>query len=37
VNRDVPDATVFVGSPARRIGAVIGEGADVQIVFDSKR
>jgi acetyltransferase-like isoleucine patch superfamily enzyme len=35
VNRDVPEATVVVGTPARRIGAVVGEGCDVRIVFDA--
>jgi len=34
VNRDVADGTVVVGTPARRIGAVVGEGAEVRIVFE---
>jgi acetyltransferase-like isoleucine patch superfamily enzyme len=34
VNRDVGDGTVVAGSPARRIGVVIGEGGQVRIVFD---
>ena len=34
VNRDVPDRTVVAGSPARPIGRVEGEGADVRLVFD---
>ena len=36
VNKNVADATVVVGTPARRIGSVIGEGSDVRIVFDAK-
>jgi acetyltransferase-like isoleucine patch superfamily enzyme len=36
VNRDVSDGTVVGGSPARRLGSVVGEGRDVQIVFDHK-
>jgi acetyltransferase-like isoleucine patch superfamily enzyme len=34
VNRDVPDDTVVVGSPARRVGRVVGEGADVAVELD---
>jgi acetyltransferase-like isoleucine patch superfamily enzyme len=34
VNRHVADGAVVVGSPVRRIGSVIGEGAHVRIVFD---
>jgi acetyltransferase-like isoleucine patch superfamily enzyme len=34
VNTDVPDGTVVGGSPARRLGSVIGEGTAVRIVFD---
>ena len=37
VNHDVPDGTMVGGSPARRIGVVVGEAADVRIVFDGKR
>ena len=33
VNADVPERTVVGGSPARRLGKVIGEGADVRIVY----
>jgi acetyltransferase-like isoleucine patch superfamily enzyme len=36
VNRDVEDGTVVGGSPARRLGSVVGEGRDVRIVFDSR-
>lgn len=34
VNRDVPSSTVVAGNPARRIGRVVGEGADATIVMD---
>jgi len=37
VNHDVPERTVVGGSPAHRIGVVVGEGETVRIVFDSKR
>lgn len=37
VNRDVPDNTVVGGSPARRLGIVVGRGHDVRVVFDSER
>jgi acetyltransferase-like isoleucine patch superfamily enzyme len=36
VNSDVADGTVVGGSPARRIGVVIGEADDVRIVFDAR-
>lgn len=35
VNRDVPEATIVGGTPARKIGEVIGEGDQVRMVFDS--
>lgn len=37
VNDDVPDGTVVGGSPARRIGVVVGEADTVRIVFDSNK
>ena len=37
VNRDVPDRTVVGGSPARRLGTVIGDGESVRIEFDGGR
>jgi acetyltransferase-like isoleucine patch superfamily enzyme len=37
VNDDVPDGTVVGGSPARKLGAVVGESAAVRIVFDSAK
>ena len=37
VNRDVPDRTVVGGSPARRLGTVIGDGESVRIEFDGSR
>jgi acetyltransferase-like isoleucine patch superfamily enzyme len=36
VNNDVPDATVVGGSPAHRLGAVVGEGEQAHLVFDDK-
>lgn len=36
VNHDVADSTIAAGSPARRIGLVVGTGPDVRLVFDSK-
>ena len=36
VNRDVPDGTMVGGTPARRLGCVEGEGADVRLVYDRK-
>lgn len=36
VNNDVPEATIVGGSPARRLGRVVGEGDQVRMVFDSK-
>lgn len=37
VNRDVADNTVVGGSPARRLGRVVGEGADIEVVYDGDR
>lgn len=37
VNDDVPDGTVVGGSPARKIGIVVGESEKVRIVFDCAR
>lgn len=36
VNSDVPETTIVGGSPARKIGSVIGEGEQVRMVFDSR-
>lgn len=36
VNADVPDATIVGGTPARKIGTVVGVGEQVRMVFDSK-
>lgn len=36
VNDDVPEATIVGGSPARKIGTVVGEGDQVRMVFDSR-
>jgi carbonic anhydrase/acetyltransferase-like protein (isoleucine patch superfamily) len=36
VNNDVPEATIVGGSPARKIGSVVGEGERVRMVFDSR-
>jgi carbonic anhydrase/acetyltransferase-like protein (isoleucine patch superfamily) len=36
VNADVPEATIVGGTPARKIGTVVGEGAQVRMLFDSK-
>lgn len=36
VNTDVPDATIVGGTPARKIGTVVGEGEQVRMVFDSR-
>jgi len=36
VNADVPDGTIVGGTPARRIGSVVGEGGQVCMVFDSR-
>lgn len=36
VNADVPEATIVGGTPARAIGMVVGEGAQVRMVFHSK-
>ena len=35
VNRSVPDRTVVGGNPARRLGRVEGDGAEVRLVFDN--
>lgn len=35
VNADVPEATIVGGTPARKIGTVVGEGENVRMVFDS--
>lgn len=35
VNKDVPDGTIVGGTPARKIGTVVGEGEQVRMVFDS--
>jgi acetyltransferase-like isoleucine patch superfamily enzyme len=35
VNNNVPDGTVVGGSPARRIGVVVGQADMVRILFDS--
>jgi acetyltransferase-like isoleucine patch superfamily enzyme len=34
VNRSLPDRSVVVGSPARVVGRVEGDGADVRVVID---
>ena len=36
VNADFPDATIIGGTPARKIGTVVGEGDQVRMVFDTK-
>ncbi len=36
VNDDVPDATIVGGSPARRLGVVVGEAEHVRLLFDSR-
>lgn len=36
VNDNVPDGTIVGGSPARRIGVVVGEADQVGLVYDSK-
>jgi acetyltransferase-like isoleucine patch superfamily enzyme len=36
VNRDVPDRVVVAGAPAKVIGRVEGEGAEVRLVFNKK-
>lgn len=36
VNADVPEGTIVGGTPARKIGTVVGEGEDARMVFDSK-
>lgn len=36
VNADVPEGTIVGGTPARKIGAVVGEADQVRMVFDSK-
>lgn len=37
VNRDVPDGTVVGGSPARRLGIVVGQGSKIRIEFDGEK
>ena len=37
VNDDVADGTVVGGSPARKLGTVVGESEAVRIVFDSAK
>ena len=34
VNHDVPDGTIVGGVPARRLGSVVGEGAEARLSFD---
>lgn len=36
VNADVTNRTIVGGSPARKLGVVLGEGDDVRLVFDSQ-
>ena len=36
VNEDVEPRTIVAGSPARRIGSVVGDGKDVRIDIDAK-
>jgi maltose O-acetyltransferase len=36
VNDDVPETTIVGGTPARKIGSVVGEGEQVRMVFDLK-
>jgi acetyltransferase-like isoleucine patch superfamily enzyme len=36
VNANFPDATILGGTPARKIGEVVGEGDQVRMVFYSK-
>jgi acetyltransferase-like isoleucine patch superfamily enzyme len=37
VNRELADGTIVGGSPARRLGAVVGEGRTVRLVYDERR
>lgn len=34
VNGDIPERTVFAGSPARQIGVVAGDGERIRVLFD---
>ena len=36
VNRDVPERTIVGGNPAKTLGRVEGEGADVRLIFKNK-
>ncbi len=36
VNSDVPEATIVGGTPAQRIGIVVGKGDQVRMIFDSR-
>ena len=36
VNRDLPDRTIAVGSPARPVGRVEGDGEDIQFVYSDQ-
>ncbi len=36
VNDDIPEATIVGGTPARKIGSVVGEGEQVRMVLDSR-
>ncbi len=35
VNADFPEATILGGTPARKLGTVVGEGEKVRMVFDN--
>lgn len=35
VNSDVPEATIVGGTPAQKIGIVVGKGDQVRMIFDS--
>lgn len=35
VNDDIPEATIVGGTPARKIGSVVGAGGQVRMAFDS--
>ena len=36
VNRDVPERTIVGGNPAKTLGRIEGEGADVRLIFKNK-